>query len=109
MRGEDERLLTLWRGFGQFLKSQCRGADVYVLSENDWLAHAMQMVPDRKWAMQGREKKSKTAGRRNERNSFGSQELKLLHYHVQPRGRAQGDPLSVLPFSSLSPKASNPR
>lgn len=105
LRGEDERLLTLWQGFGQFLKSQCRGADVYVLSENDWLTHAMHMVPDRKWEMQpDKQWRGKLTGRRNEK-IFGSQERKLLHYHVQFR-RAQGDPLSVIPFSSLSPKSS---
>lgn len=103
LRGEDERLLTLWLGFGQLLKSQCRGADVYVLSENDWLAHAMHMVPDSKWDLQpNKQWRGNHTGRKTDK-IFGSQERKLLHFHVQSR-YARGDPLTKIPFSSLSPK-----
>ncbi|KAG0554004.1 hypothetical protein M758_12G058300 [Ceratodon purpureus] len=108
LRGEDERLLTLWRGFGQFLKSQCRGADVYVLSENDWLTQAMHLVPDRKWDMQpDKHWRGRATGRTSKTDKiFGSQERKLLHYHLQLPPRPVGDPVSALPFSPLSPKSS---
>lgn len=106
LRGEDERLLTLWQGLGQFLKSQCRGADVYVLSENDWLTEAMHLVPDRRWDMQpDKHWRGRATGPKNDK-IFGSQERKLLHYHVHPSRRPQSNPFSALPFSSLSPSSS---
>ena len=126
LRGEDERLLTLWRGFGQFLRSQCRRADVYVLSENDWLAQAMDLVPDRKWDLQPDKRwRGRATGVKAEK-IFGSQERKLLYYHVQlcqrqsdpspvqkevksrmnGRGLPGSNPFSNLPFSPLSPKSS---
>ncbi|BFI29443.1 hypothetical protein AXG93_1335s1140 [Marchantia polymorpha subsp. ruderalis] len=65
--GDDDTLLTTWRNLGRFLKSSCNETDVYVLSGNSNVTHAMHMKADKRWAV-----------------TVGGVDCRIMHYYVLP-------------------------
>lgn len=64
---DEQSLLTTWQALGRFLKTHCSSADVYVLSGNSSVTHAMHMKADKKWPV-----------------SVGGIDCRIMHYHVLP-------------------------